>query len=116
MAHAHIPLPPLVESEAVKQVLHYGDLIESMAEALKRFSERSVVQPVRSVVPVDEHQGFMCVMPAYRCVGLRLLWHFSWCMAHATCFCTSGTALGVKIVLFYPQNKEIPSHMATILL
>jgi ornithine cyclodeaminase/alanine dehydrogenase-like protein (mu-crystallin family) len=45
------------------------------------------------MVPVTEHAGFLGVMPAH-----------------------TGTALGVKLVTFYPQNQGVPTHHATVLL
>jgi alanine dehydrogenase len=51
------------------------------------------VQPVRTMLPVAEHGGFLGLMPAY-----------------------TGSALGTKLVAFYPHNTEVPTHHATILL
>jgi len=45
------------------------------------------------MVPVTEHQGFLGLMPAY-----------------------TGSALGTKLVAFYPRNTDVPTHHATILL
>jgi alanine dehydrogenase len=64
-----------------------------MERALADFSSGKVVQPVRVMVPVAEHQGFLGLMPAY-----------------------TGASLGVKLVAFYPQNQGVPTHHATILL
>jgi len=68
------------------------DLIPAMARALADLSSGKAVQPVRSVLPVAEHQGFFGVMPAY------------------------NGALGAKIVTFYPNNKGIHTHHGIILL
>jgi ornithine cyclodeaminase/alanine dehydrogenase-like protein (mu-crystallin family) len=68
------------------------DVIEAMGPALADFSSGKVVQPVRTVVPVAEHGGFLGVMPAY------------------------AGSLGVKLVTFYPGNTGIPTHLATIML
>jgi ornithine cyclodeaminase/alanine dehydrogenase-like protein (mu-crystallin family) len=64
-----------------------------MEHALADFSSGEVVQPVRTILPVADHQGFFGLMPAY-----------------------AGGALGAKLVTFYPQNKGIHTHHATILL
>jgi ornithine cyclodeaminase/alanine dehydrogenase-like protein (mu-crystallin family) len=63
-----------------------------MERALADFSGGKAVQPVRVVVPVAEHKGFLGVMPAY------------------------DGALGVKLVTFYPDNQNLPTHHAMILL
>ena len=52
----------------------------------------AVLQPLRTVLPVTEHGGFLGVMPA------------------------CGHALGAKLVTFYPENKDVPTHHAMILL
>jgi alanine dehydrogenase len=64
-----------------------------MERALADFSSGKVVQPVRTMLPVEEHEGFLGLMPAY-----------------------TGTALGTKLVAFYPKNVGMPTHHATILL
>ena len=64
-----------------------------MERALADFSSGTVVQPVRTMLPVAEHQGFLGLMPAY-----------------------TGSALGAKLVAFYPRNTSVPTHHATILL
>jgi len=64
-----------------------------MEHALAGFSSGKVVQPTRVMVPVTEHQGFLGLMPAY-----------------------TGSALGTKLVAFYPRNTDVPTHHATILL
>ena len=68
------------------------ELIPCMADALRDLSAGRVVQPLRTVLQVSEHGGFFGVMPA------------------------SGRALGAKLVTFYPQNKNIHTHHALILL
>ncbi|HEY8685858.1 MAG TPA: ornithine cyclodeaminase family protein [Chloroflexota bacterium] len=81
-----------LDDEAVRRLLRMEDVIAAMAPALAEFSSGNVVQPVRSVVAVAEHGGFLGVMPAY------------------------AGSLGVKLVTFYPGNTGIPTHLATIML
>src|SRR5438034_10079344 len=71
------------------------DLIPAMEKALMDFSAGKVVQPVRSIISVEQHGGFLGLMPAHTPDGL-----------------------GLKAVTFYPSNAErgIPTHMATIFL
>lgn len=82
-----------LDEGAVRHLLRVEEVIPAMERALAAFSAGSVVQPTRVMVPAAEHQGFLGVMPAY-----------------------TGTALGVKLVTFYPQNTGVPTHHATILL
>jgi ornithine cyclodeaminase/alanine dehydrogenase-like protein (mu-crystallin family) len=69
------------------------DVIPAMERALADFSSGEVAQPVRTILPVADHGGFFALMPAY-----------------------AGDALGAKLVTFYPQNQDVPTHHATILL
>ena len=82
-----------LDEAAVEELLRMEEVIPAMERALSDFSSGKVVQPVRTMLPVEEHQGFLGLMPAY-----------------------TGTALGTKLVAFYPRNIGVPTHHATILL
>jgi alanine dehydrogenase len=82
-----------LDESAVVRLLHMEEVIPAMERALSDFSSGTVVQPVRTMLPVAEHGGFLGLMPAY-----------------------TGSALGTKLVAFYPHNTEVPTHHATILL
>jgi alanine dehydrogenase len=82
-----------LEESGVGRLLHMEEVIPAMERALADFSSGTVVQPVRTMLPVAEHQGFLGLMPAY-----------------------TGSALGAKLVAFYPRNTSVPTHHATILL
>jgi alanine dehydrogenase len=82
-----------LDEAAVGRLLHMQEVIPQMERALADFSSGRVVQPTRVMLPVAEHQGFLGLMPAY-----------------------TGTALGTKLVAFYPHNTDVPTHHATILL
>jgi alanine dehydrogenase len=82
-----------LDESAVGRLLRMEEVIPAMERALADFSSGTVVQPVRTMLPVSEHQGFLGLMPAY-----------------------TGSALGAKLVAFYPQNQGVPTHHATILL
>jgi alanine dehydrogenase len=82
----------ILDEDAVRGLLRMEEVIQAMGPALADFSSGKVVQPVRSVVPIAEHGGFLGVMPAY------------------------AVSLGVKLVTFYPGNTGIPTHLATIML
>jgi ornithine cyclodeaminase/alanine dehydrogenase-like protein (mu-crystallin family) len=81
-----------LDMEDVRRLLRMDECIDVVEQGLAAFSSGRVVQPVRTIVPVADHGGFLGVMPAY-----------------------TG-ALGVKLVSFYPQNQGIPTHLATIML
>ena len=82
-----------LDEAAVNRLLRMEDVIPAMERALADFSSGEVVQPVRTMLPVADHGGFFALMPAY-----------------------AGGALGAKLVTFYPQNQDVPTHHATILL
>ena len=84
--------PIVLTEEDVRKRLRMKDLIPAMADALRDLSAGAVLQPLRTVLPISAHNGFLGVMPA------------------------SGRALGAKLVTFYPQNTEVPTHHAMILL
>src|SRR5918992_4702496 len=80
----------ILDEEAVRGLLRMEELIPAMEQALADLSGGKVVQPVRTMVPVAEHGGFLGLMPAY------------------------AGALGVKLVAFYPNNRGVPTHHAVI--
>jgi alanine dehydrogenase len=82
-----------LDENAVGGLLRMEEVIPAMERALAAFSSGKVVQPTRVMVPVAEHEGFLGLMPAY-----------------------TGSALGTKLVSFYPHNTEVPTHHATIML
>jgi thiomorpholine-carboxylate dehydrogenase len=82
-----------LDESAVGRLLRVGEVIPVMERALADFSSGKVVQPVRTMLPVALNQGFLGLMPAY-----------------------TGSALGAKLVAFYPRNTSAPTHHATILL
>ncbi|XP_006876030.1 PREDICTED: ketimine reductase mu-crystallin [Chrysochloris asiatica] len=94
--------PVFLRSAEVQR--HLGSsslLIPPLEAALANFSSGSdggVVQPVRTVVPVTKHRGFLGVMPAYS---------------------AAEDALTTKLVTFYEGHSTtstVPSHQATVLL
>ena len=56
--------PPFIPGAKVRELVTMRDLIAEVGRALQWFSEGEkggVFQPVRSVVPVQEHGGCVCV-------------------------------------------------------
>ena len=83
----------LIGEPEVRRHLRMDALIPAIRDALAALSAGRVVQPVRTVVPVAEHAGFLGAMPAY-----------------------TGDALGAKLVTFYPENRDVHTHHAVIVL
>jgi ornithine cyclodeaminase/alanine dehydrogenase-like protein (mu-crystallin family) len=84
----------LTEPE-IARVLTYARLIPAMERALAALSAGEVVQPVRSVLTVEEGQRYFGVMPA-----------------------VSREGMGAKLVAFFPKNAAAnrATHLATIVL
>ena len=79
-----------LEEADVRRLLRIDDLIAAMRRVLAEFSAGKWQQPVRAVL--SQSGGFFGMMPA------------------------SGESMGIKLVTFYPNNTELPTHMAVIAL
>ena len=93
-----IPRPQNVrffDEAAVQRAVHLDALLPAMERALIDFSAGRVQQPVRSIISIREHSGFMGLMPA-----------------------VYGDIMGAKLVNFYPNNgaRGLPTHLAIIAL
>jgi thiomorpholine-carboxylate dehydrogenase len=86
---------PFFDEATVQRVLHLEALLPAMERALIDFSAGRALQPVRSVISVPQHSGFMGVMPA-----------------------VYGEIMGSKLVNLYPNNatRGLPTHLAVIVL
>jgi thiomorpholine-carboxylate dehydrogenase len=73
--------------DQVRAVLSYDDLIPEIRTALMELSAGRVVQPLRTVMSVAEHNGWFAVMPA-----------------------VYGGVMGAKMVTFYPGNAALGKH------
>ena len=80
-----------LDETKVRRLLQIDELIRAMRRVLGEFSAGKWQQPVRGVL--GQHGGFFGVMPA-----------------------SSGEAMGIKMVTFYPGNVDLPTHMAVIAL
>ncbi|XP_070269805.1 ketimine reductase mu-crystallin [Myotis yumanensis] len=91
----------LSAAEVQRHLRGCSRLLEPLEAALANFSSGhagGVAQPVRTVVPVARHRGFLGVMPAYS---------------------AAEDALATKLVTFYEGPRAVPagpSHQATVLL
>ena len=81
--------------DSVRAVLEWDPLIDAMEAALLDFSSGRVLQPLRTMLTVEEGQRYLGVMPA-----------------------VAEHAMGLKLVSFYPANAEkgVPTHHAMIVL
>jgi ornithine cyclodeaminase/alanine dehydrogenase-like protein (mu-crystallin family) len=79
-----------LEEEEVRRLLDVEQLIAAVGRVLAEFSAGKWQQPLRGVLA--QNGGFFGVMPA------------------------SGDSMGIKMVTFYPGNKDLPTHMAVIAL
>ena len=84
-----------IDEAGVRAALEWDPLIDAMEAALRDFSSGKVLQPVRSVLTIEEGRRYLGVMPA-----------------------AEEEAMGVKLVSFYPANagKGVATHHAMILL
>jgi len=83
---------PVLDEDAVRRHLSMRDLIPAVERALVDLSAGRAVQPVRTVISVADHRGFLGVMPAY------------------------AGALGAKLVTFFPDNRDVHTHHAIVVL
>lgn len=83
----------VLDEATVHRVLRLDALIPVMEQALRSLSLGDVVQPLRSVLPVAGHGGYLFSMPA-----------------------SAAGQLGAKLVTLYPGNRERPTHHALIVL
>lgn len=86
----------VIKASDVERLLDRDRLVEALEPAMVAISEGNVSMPPRVAAMVDEHNGFLGIMPVY--IG------------------TSKT-LATKLVSVYPDNDAVglPSHLASIL-
>jgi ornithine cyclodeaminase/alanine dehydrogenase-like protein (mu-crystallin family) len=87
--------PRFLDEETLRPLLKLEALIPVMERALIDFSAGRVQQPVRSIIEIAQHHGFMGIMPA-----------------------VYGDVMGAKLVNLYPDNgaRGLPTHLAVIVL
>jgi thiomorpholine-carboxylate dehydrogenase len=80
-----------LDEEKVRSLLTYEALLPAVELALINLSAGKIRQPVRSILAVPDHHGFLGVMPA-----------------------VDDDLMGVKLVTFYERNVDQPTHQAVI--
>lgn len=85
--------PMVLSAGQVEQLLDLNELMAAMEEALIALSAGKVVQPVRGIVPITEHTGWLGLMSA-----------------------VYEDVIGVKLVTVFPNNaaRGLHTHNATI--
>jgi thiomorpholine-carboxylate dehydrogenase len=83
-----------LDEASVRAVLGWEPLIAAMERALAAFSAGRVLQPVRTMLTIEEGKRYLGIMPA-----------------------VAEAEMGLKLVSFYPGNAGtgVPTHMAMIL-
>ncbi len=79
-------LPYLSEAEVAKY-LDYPTLIDLMTGAMIEYSAGGVISPIRQMLPVEENQRYLAIMPVAAQAGV-----------------------GAKLVAFYPKNAGTAHH------
>ena len=84
-----------LDETQIRALLTWDDLIPAMERALAEFSAGRVIQPVRTVLPIEEGRRYLGLMPAI-----------------------TNEVMGLKAVTFYPVNAgtDAPTHQGMILL
>jgi len=90
--------PKFICAEEVEKHLDAKELLTVIETAFGNYSmgpDGGVIQPVRTVINVEKHKGFLHVMPGYS---------------------ANDNALATKLVEFYPHNTKSPTHQGQVLL
>jgi len=87
----------LLTRKDLERVLSMKDVIEAVEKAFLELYHGKAKVPLRTILEVEKHDGFLLYMPSYL---------------------ESSEALAVKVVSLYPENpkKGLPSVLASILL
>lgn len=75
-------MPTEITEEQIRPLLDLDEVREAVEAALRLYSEGKADQPLRTMVSVGDHGGFLGVTPCY------------------------AGALGLKIITFYPNHPE----------
>jgi thiomorpholine-carboxylate dehydrogenase len=119
--------PVFLDAAEVRRLLDLDRLIDAMEEALVAFSSGAARQPVRQALPVTQHGGFFVVMPALLGEASPAPPASQGGPQRGDGPLTPpaprraprlGSAMGTKLVTFYPRNAErgLETHMALVAL
>lgn len=87
----------LLTRNDLKKVLSMREAIDAVEKAFLEFYHEKAEAPLRTIIEIEKHNGFLLYMPSYL---------------------KESEALAIKVVSLYAQNpkKGLPSVLATILL
>ncbi|KPU62996.1 hypothetical protein EP1X_06460 [Thermococcus sp. EP1] len=87
----------LLTRNDLKKVLSMREAIDAVEKAFLEFYHEKAEVPLRTIIEIEKHNGFLLYMPSYL---------------------KESEALAIKVVSLYAQNPEkgLPSVLATILL
>lgn len=51
--------PLYISAQTIRELVSMKDVIDVVEKGLQAFSSQEVIQPVRSVVPISDHEGFV---------------------------------------------------------
>ncbi len=123
--------PVIIWEHDVKRLLHYGELVPRVEDALGKFSRRNsaeLVQPVRAVLPLHKHNGYACMhspsvltynkLTVCCCCRLLTLVHFHSFMGLMPSYMESDGVLCTKFVCFYKREdgSTLPAVQSTVVL
>lgn len=114
-----------ITGDMIKSLVSMSKVIDEVEKGLAAFSSGGVVQPVRTVVPVNEHHGSVTQgltearisTPYIQFVSMVFFFLYRF-LGLMPSYCHSMDALATKIVSFYPNNssKGVVSHQAMVFL
>ena len=81
----------ILDEADVRRCLSYEALIPALEQALIRFSDGAITQPLRSVLSIPGHHGRFGLMPV-----------------------VDGDLMAVKLVTVFEDNTTLPTHQAVI--
>ena len=84
-----------LDEDAVRQLLHWNELIPAVEDALAKFSAGHALQPVRNVLTIEEKQRYLGLMPA-----------------------VIDDFASVKVINYYPRNEGtgLHTHLGVVIL
>ncbi|ACS89699.1 MAG TPA: ornithine cyclodeaminase family protein [Thermococcaceae archaeon] len=87
----------LLTRNDLKKVLSMRETIDAVEKAFLEFYHKKAEVPLRTIIEIEKHNGFLLYMPSYL---------------------KESEALAIKVVSLYAQNpkKDLPSVLATILI
>ena len=103
---------------ACENALEWPKLVDKLEEAMAGFSTGKIVQPVRVMLPVTEHEGFLGKTKCCR-ISLHSMINILYsCTGLMPCYSEADNVIACKVLGIYPKNKQydMPSHIVYVFL